>query len=379
MSKTKAMNDQDERKGLPSASGIERLAACPASFQREKGLPEINSDDADRGTVIHAAIAAILKQEYVSDDATDADAELAEQCVALWRQWKENFPGKDHVEERLWLRAPAGPATVVREIICSARLDVFAVDRDVAILMDFKTGRNPVEPPQTNLQLRTQAVILAANHQLDEVEVAIGQPLAAQPLRTCKYDRSEIIRATMELLNILAKARDPNAAAQPGLHCEYCRAKTQCQECLGLHLPMFMPPVTLSSLPVSHLVTLLERAVVAEKLCAEIKAVARQRLQTGEEIPGWTLHPGRVTRHVVDATALFDRFQKLKPEDAYERFLACIKVGLGNFKKAVGEVTGLKGKGLDGKTSALLEGLIETKVGEPYLVAAGQTVEEIEK
>jgi len=31
----------DERKGLPSASGIERLYLCPGSFSMEQGLPDV--------------------------------------------------------------------------------------------------------------------------------------------------------------------------------------------------------------------------------------------------------------------------------------------------------------------------------------------------
>ncbi len=46
----------DERQGYPSASEIERLQSCPASFLRSKNQPDKSSEVAQSGTRIHSAI-----------------------------------------------------------------------------------------------------------------------------------------------------------------------------------------------------------------------------------------------------------------------------------------------------------------------------------
>ena len=46
----------DTRRGLPSASAMDRLEACPASFHASKDLPDSSSEDAESGTRIHKAL-----------------------------------------------------------------------------------------------------------------------------------------------------------------------------------------------------------------------------------------------------------------------------------------------------------------------------------
>jgi hypothetical protein len=84
------MPPPDERRGAPSASGMDRLCNCPASFamERENGV-DMESDDAASGTRIHNALAGLLPYEDLTlpeQETHDMCAEQAERLISEFIQ-----------------------------------------------------------------------------------------------------------------------------------------------------------------------------------------------------------------------------------------------------------------------------------------------------
>ena len=62
---------EDERQGLPSASGMQRLFLCPGSWNAERKCPvDEESDDAALGTMLHVH----MEQGTMPEDPEDAEA-----------------------------------------------------------------------------------------------------------------------------------------------------------------------------------------------------------------------------------------------------------------------------------------------------------------
>lgn len=78
---------QDERGGMSSASGLDRVANCPGSQAAEKGLEPLPVDDiADEGTRIH--------ESFESGDDSDLDMtqrEIAEKLRAMEQRELDNW------------------------------------------------------------------------------------------------------------------------------------------------------------------------------------------------------------------------------------------------------------------------------------------------
>jgi len=87
----------DERRGVPSASGMDRLFHCPPSFKMEQSSPkEPENDDAASGTRIHAVLAGLAEYDSLTTDerqTCDMCEAHAAAVVAGWgnscREWKE--------------------------------------------------------------------------------------------------------------------------------------------------------------------------------------------------------------------------------------------------------------------------------------------------
>ena len=91
----KGMNT-DPRRGLPSASAMDRLEACPASFHASKRLPDSSSEDAESGTRIHKALGTGDTSELSPDEL-----DTFEMCLDQRQQIVEARYGF-----RPWTRCP---------------------------------------------------------------------------------------------------------------------------------------------------------------------------------------------------------------------------------------------------------------------------------
>lgn len=348
----------DERQGLPSASSMERYKLCPGSYMAERGLPETTSDDAEAGNRIHAALAG----ETVTPPLTDDEERTMEACRKQdGKLTTEVVPAWDIVnrERRYWSGKDwsGKPDLVVVDVMASEGL-----------VIDYKTGRGEVASADGNMQLRALAVLVADEHKLDLVTVAIVQPIAGPP-SVCRYSAGDLKVARKEVLGIIDAIHKPDAPRIPSPKaCQYCKAKgtERCPESIAVveALPMEVSrdgrEIVLTP---ERLAELLEKLPMVEKVIEAIRGKARRMLEAGETVPGWTLKPGAERETITDPTTVYNRAAAVGVNS--EAFMACVSVTKTKLKDAVKAATQDKGKALDARMESILAGCTETKQAAP--------------
>jgi CRISPR/Cas system-associated exonuclease Cas4 (RecB family) len=354
----------DERASLPSASSAGRYAACPGSFMLEQQAPPgTTSADAAIGNRVHAALAGEIATVDLSDDEQRLVELCTEQEVALLRDTFGAVLVGSIRERRLWAldddfnRAWSGKPDVV--LLANGR----------ALVIDYKTGRGAVEPAEGNMQLRALAVLVAEQFGPQSVTVAIIQPLAGKP-SVCHYNAEALKQATAEIGYTMARIKLPNQPRNPSPGaCKYCRAKEICPEARGevTKLPelakrdgreLVMSPAEIADF--------LARAKVVEDVIESVRAKAKRVLEDGGEIPGWSLKPGAVRESITKPETVFGRF--IQAGGTSEQFMPAVKLTKSELKAAVKVATGAKGKELDAKVDAMLDGCTEAKQAAASLV-----------
>lgn len=356
----------DERKGLPSASSMERYMLCPGSYQAERDLPDEGSEDAASGNRIHAVLAG----EKVTPPLTDEEGTTMLACQTQANALLDAYlPHRDeiHVEKRYWWGQQ-----------WSGKPDVVAIDtlQGHAVVIDYKTGRGEVASAEGNMQLRALTVLVNAEHQVERITVAIVQPLSGEA-SVCTYQADDLRKARIEILAIITAIHQPDAPRRPSAKaCRYCKAKTTCPEAREGALQMPVSNIPEGSTP-EHIAAVLSpatlsdflsRAEFAERVIAACRQEAVRRLTAGEQIPGWTLKPGSVRESVTDPAKVFARFAALG--GTQEAFMPAVSVTKKGLKEAVKAVTGAKGKALEEQIETMLEGCTESKESAPSLAKA---------
>lgn len=215
--------------GSPSRLG--RLAACPGSRALCDGLPEETTPEAESGTRVHAAVAAILRGDdsaFGEARCQDEEADLADACVEWFRtHFPARFSSGDFlVEESL-------PLTLDGQTIPDyGTADVVVVEPGRRVhVIDWKTGR--AEPSERSLALQVAAYALAAmqRFKVHEAEVWIYMPRLDREYRG-QHTAGQFLAGTVKV--ILDRSQAPDARRIPGAEqCAYCPGKPHCPEALA--------------------------------------------------------------------------------------------------------------------------------------------------
>lgn len=370
----------DPRKGLPSASSFPRYALCPGSFLLEQQAPpEEPSEDAISGTRIHQALAGMAP-----NDLTPEEADQVEICRELTSDAFDSVlgghPDKIMREERLWSHGEDF------EPLYSGQCDVLAWRDDKAILIDYKTGRDPVQPEES-WQLRALIALAYENNilpDLQHVTAAIIQPWSSPQVRFVRYSYQESAESAIAAQHLARAVQNPVLPRIPSeAACKYCRAKSICPETQALVTRMaltvlpdhrqgeILDPLTLASL--------LDRCSQAERVIAGIRSRAKHMLaEDPQSVPGWQLRPGAVRSKIVDLEGLWIR--AVGKGITAEQFIGATTMTKTSLKALLRSALGLKGGGLEKGITDITGGLTEDKQAAPQLVRAGTTnTEQIEE
>lgn len=363
----------DERSGLPSASAASRYAACLGSFNLERQVAEVESSgDAAIGNRIHAALALepvsnlTTDETWIIDRCREQEAELVANtfggyetnCFREKRLWSLDADGN-----RLWSGKP--------DVIYTAEVQ----GKQWGLIIDYKSGRGAVESAAENLQLRCLVALLDESwgFTMDRIAVAIIQPLAGG-VSVAVYESQDIHDAIVEsdeLMSSIKKRGQPRTPSESA--CRYCKGKPYCSEARELAVA---PPVTnapagttpdaiAATLTNQTLAAFLGRAAQAEAVIEACRSEARRRIAEGGVIDGWTLKDGAIRETIKDTETVYLRF--IEGGGTYEDIMPAITLNKTKLKDAVKTATGAKGKELDAKLSALLDGCTESKAGQPTL------------
>jgi hypothetical protein len=386
----------DERHGVPSASGMRRIANCPPSFKLGKLFPDPRTNDSDTGDRIHKAL------ELGNSDGLAVDElQTYEMCVDQKNWLLEEWIGDEmgytvHKEKRLVI-SPLGkvfddsPELRITRIF-SGKADYVAVFSEGALVIDYKTLHGEHDHAAVNDQLRALAVIVAERHKVSQVRVAIVQPWKGKPT-VADFDYLALKASKVWLFDALDKERDSTPdQVNAGDWCHFCPARVNCEAFTGLVLAV--PTTETISLPADDETA--RKAMFAR--AAELpdnELAARYR---GLKMLSWYVSAveGNVRMRAAEGGEFADKYFQLKEGKARESIervdvafqsLSALGVTAQDFtaackttKKAVTalarKATGQKGRELEATVKRCLEGAV--KLGKPpqKLVAVGEAIED---
>ncbi len=319
---------KDERMGMPSASGMQRIALCPGSWLAERAYPEESSEAAEAGTRLHKH----MELGTLPEDPEEAEA-------VEWCRTQERLLVERYV-------APMGADQVLREVrwwaadgSFSGQGDVVYVHEGCALIVDYKFGRAPVPAAASNMQLASLAKLAFDN--LADIKVvfcAILQPFASrQEPRVVRYQLADVPQLRRYFGNLLAEAERPGARRVPGEEqCRYCKARAACPACntlvaretqvdVATAWPDWTPEKKAEALRLANL---------AKKWAEAVERKAKSDLKDGFPIPGFSLGAGKQSFKISDAQGAFGQLNALIGLTG-EEFAGCCTVKISALDKVV--------------------------------------------
>jgi len=367
----------DPRKGLPSASSLERLHNCPGSWLASKDMPDESSDVAESGTRIHKALETKSMAGLSADEEQTAQM-CDDQAWNVIADWSPNMTGTPHNEIRLGLTRIGGVVVVnddsTADLVFTGQADLIVIDGKRGLVLDYKTGRGEVASAEQNHQLRGLAVMAAWVWRLDSVRVAIVQPWAG-PASVADYDRQAIDQSRFWLLDLQERVKlaTPDHL-NPGAWCHYCKAKAVCPALRSVALePVEHMALTLPADDATARAALFARAMemTPQRLTAlyrglklvgwyqaAIEGAMRKRVEEGE-VPGFRMKPGQIREKITDVGKVWAKCEGLGVKA--EAFTGACSVTKDALKTLLRDATGAKGKALDATIKDVLQGATESK------------------
>lgn len=359
------MNTQlDERRGVPSASGMQRLAECPPSFDLERLAPEDEGNEAAAsGTRVHAVLALLASADTLTMaecDTLDMCAKQAGEVVADW-VGHHGFATPDQTlrEQRLGMTAFGRVLDVTPEatadFIFTGQADMVLVKDGKALVIDYKTGRGETAQAIDNAQLAALAVLVGLRYNVQSVRVSIVQPWAGKPT-VSDYEENALALAKdwlMDTLNAASSSTPDQVRA--GEWCKYCKAKASCH---ALQTAALQTVEVLNSATVPHGETqraaLFARAMelpperllgayrglgMVKTMTSAIEGAFRARVTAGE-MPGWKIETKPGNREVTDAQKAFTGLTSLGVTES--DMLEAATVSITALEEAVRKRSGIK-------------------------------------
>ena len=349
----------DERDQKMSGSGMAGYAACAGKFQLERHCPPSGSSAAsEMGDRIHSFL------EGQEIELTAEELEIAQRCQQEYLEIREAIglgdPTHTTIEKRLWYGDT-----------WSGRIDrIDHWNQDTALVVDWKTGRvGTGNSAADNLQLRAYAVLVAKNlPSLKGILVAVVQPMAAR-FTIAEYDEEALALADAEIAGIVAAALEPDAPRTPSPDaCKCCRAKAICPEAGGVAKSLAaVEQAIIPQLTNDEVSDFLEKADIVEAFIEALRAEAKQRLKSGQEIAGRKLQAGRTSRSIEDADLAR---MKLEPVIGTGPFLRACKISVASLEKEFAVATGTKGKEAKQEFEKVIADCLVNKTSEPSMVRA---------
>ena len=363
----------DERLNLPSASGFERLALCPASRTLELTQPETRTDESDLGDAAHHLLAryfstitdelpwpAVPQEIYHGIDINLAD--VVERFVAMaqevYKAWRIRCDALPAVAERIverrivWLGRGFKPIT-------SGKPDVVWVAGRHALILDFKSLNGEQTESVANPQLRGYVALVNEEFGATEITVAIGQPRISSKPQVCLYSGDAVGFARRDVLHWLEASEQPDAPLVAGTkQCKFCRARAVCPavpEFASIvhvtpknELEYGEPQRIVALLSVSDRVVLWERAKTVKRIldAVEDNLKALPADQLAEH--GLEVLTTRGDRTIEDGPGAWDKLKEILTPELWN---ACCSVGITKLENAIRKAAHLTVK----DTKALLE------------------------
>ena len=282
-------------------SELERVATCPASWQRGRAVKDEAGPEAESGKQIHLA----LKNGSVAgldDSQKDNYAMCAGMLNYIMSRWSDEEKKELIIEKEITIEWEGWGGTA----------DVLIVDHDAEeiTIVDYKTGRVPVAPAERNFQMAAYAWLAHMNYHYHTVHAVVVQPLVSGLVdRATFYGDDDYWRAIgSSIKRVIDLAMVPEPYVHPTAKaCTYCRASPVCPECIRMIDGLIeLPDVEPEEVPLEDLAELIDRADDMKRALKIIKR-AEDRLKAepvGTQAGQWMVKEHKGNRKAIDIVSI---------------------------------------------------------------------------
>lgn len=288
--------DHSEREHAEfSPSQLASLESCPGYENHNE-----SSEAAEMGTRIHEALEAGDPSHLLSDrehELYDAIREMEDELVT---DWLKDDPYATHLEMLLDIKA--------KDQETYGSCDKLIVQKNAALLIDYKTGISEITPPEQNLQAQAYSLgVFQKFPQITAVTFAFIIPQHDLVLRGI-FHREDCDALEQRIAGVISRAEvarrawekgtPDEATLRPGSVCDFCKHVTYCPAVSGLALKV-AHRLGVEDLPESldpefihdpkQLATAYRVAKVLDKWGSAVRGEALNLAKAGVELPGFEL------------------------------------------------------------------------------------------
>jgi len=292
---------------IVGGSTAKRVINCPGSVALVAKMPPKDSSTyADRGTLLHNAMATILDSDTVTPESM------------LWTTYKGETLTGELLNEKIL------PALAALDAVDPEGVMEYAVETVVgfgaylpgvfgsadllgrlgnrAVVLDWKFGDGVAVSAEENEQglfyaaaaMRTPETAWVFDG-AEEIEIVIVQPPAVKRWVTTVKRVKEFERS---LKRAVKASQMPDAAIVVGDHCRWCSAKPLCPKMTGAVDRAVK--VQLENLPAETIGAYLGNADLLEDWIKDLRALAMTMMEGGAKVPGYKLVAKRSVRKWLD-------------------------------------------------------------------------------
>ena len=292
---------------IVGGSTAKRVINCPGSVALVAKMPPKDSSTyADRGTLLHNAMATILDSDTVTPESM------------LWTTYKGETLTGELLNEKIL------PALAALDAIDPEGVMEYAVETVVgfgaylpgvfgsadllgrlgsrAVVLDWKFGDGVAVSAEENEQglfyaaaaMRTPETAWVFDG-AEEIEIVIVQPPAVKRWVTTVKRVKEFERS---LKRAVKASQMPDAAIVVGDHCRWCSAKPLCPKMTGAVDRAVK--VQLENLPAETIGAYLGNADLLEDWIKDLRGLAMTMMEGGAKVPGYKLVAKRSVRKWLD-------------------------------------------------------------------------------
>jgi CRISPR/Cas system-associated exonuclease Cas4 (RecB family) len=349
------MNNQKYR-----ASMIARLVACPGSIRYVES--EGVSGAADAGRRIHALLAG---------DEADL-SEFEQWTAARCKSFELSLLADMQITPTVEMREQSGSIRSSHITLTgSADVQYYDVEKNILLIIDYKTGRLGASSAAANWQLLAYALIFGKNYPNAKVYACIIQPNAEEKQSVVEFSPEYLLRAKKQLFSELKKVR-PDAERKAGEdHCKYCPGLGQCSVARESVLPVVKKAVELADILESktgeQLGEFLTASAFAVKVIDAVKAEVKKRLSADPaSVPGFKLGKPRVQRKVQSVTGAREKLGISYLTD--EEYYSACSVSIPELIKVLAGKTGVSEKVAEETVIRQLGDVLTITESQPSLV-----------
>lgn len=301
-----------QHSSIVGGSTAKRVINCPGSVALVAQMPpKPSSVYADTGTLLHNVIADVLDGKATPQDflgAVHADVTLDQDLIdrklmPALAALNEIDPDKQMEYET---EVIVGFGDLLPGVFGSA--DIVGRIGDTAYIVDWKFGDGVAVDVEENPQLMFYAAAAmrtpAARWAFEgatKVELVIVQPPYVKRWETTPR-RIQLFEK--ELMQAVKIAQQPDAPLAQGDWCRWCAAKAICPIMTGAADRALV--AALQNVDAEQLSDHLQMADQLENWIKEVRALAMQKLESGQPVPGYKLVPKRALRQWVSEGKALD-------------------------------------------------------------------------